>query len=98
MSKLKTMEKIVIQILEEKPQARKNDYLLWLFVCEVTCPHLMNFPFWVVIQNHSYELPNLKSVERARRKIQEKYPELKSFNTMINRKKEEELYKEYSRT
>ena len=97
MSKLHTMEKIVLQILQEKPQSRKNDYLLWLYLCEVECPHLMNFPFWVVLQNHSFELPNIKSVERARRKIQEKHPELKSFNTVINRRKEEELYKEYSR-
>lgn len=98
MSKLQTMENVVIQIMKEQPQTRRNDILLWLCVCEKMCPHLMNFPFWIVLQNHNYELPNIKSVERVRRKIQEKHPDLKSFNAVLSRKSQEEIYKEYSRT
>ena len=45
MSKLKTMEKVVLQILEEKPATRKDDYVLMLEVCNKLCPAVLDYDF-----------------------------------------------------
>lgn len=99
MSKLNTMEKVVAEILEHNLQARKDDYILMVSVCEKLCPEILNYPFWVVMQNHyTNNLPNWETISRCRRKIQEKRPDLIVPDTERKRRKEEQEYIEYSRT
>lgn len=99
MPKFQSMEKIVSEVLEGNLQARKDDYVLMLCVCEKICPEILNYPFWVVMKNHyTNKLPNWETVSRCRRKIQEKRPDLVSSETAKNRRKEEEQYREYSHT
>lgn len=99
MSTLQTIENTVLSILEENPKARSDDYILMVCVCEKVCPELMNYPFWLVMENH-YEnnLPNWESVTRCRRKIQEKRPDLVAPKTAKNRHKKEKKYREYAHT
>lgn len=99
MSKLQTIENDVLIILMTKPETREDDYLLMLEVCKLRNFDRMNYPFWEVIQDHAFNgLPNWKSIERARRKLQRKYPDLQSLKAVNKRAIEEEEYIEYSRT
>ena len=98
MSKLQTIENDVLIALKNNPETREDDYLLMLAVCEMRDFDRINYPFWEVIKDHKFNgLPNWKSIERARRKLQRKYPELKSPIATMIRAAEEEEYKEYSR-
>lgn len=68
---------LVKAILIECPETRNSDDLLYLKVCQYFNPSIGMFPFGTVIANLKvYDLPNIKSVERARRKIQAENPEL----------------------
>lgn len=99
MTKLKTMEKVVAEILEHNLQARKDDYVLMVSVCEKLCPEILNRPFWVVMQNHyTNNLPNWETISRCRRKIQEKRPDLVSPHVARKRRMNEREYIEYSKT
>ena len=99
MSKLNTMEKVVLQVLEESPLARKDDYVLMWLVCERVKPEIVEKPFANVLYHHkALGLPNWETVTRCRRKIQEKRPDLVVPDTERKRRKEEQEYIEYSRT
>lgn len=79
MEDLKNLTKLVKTVLEEYPATRDSDNLLYLVVCKQLNPSVDLFPFGTVITNlESYGLPNIKSVERSRRRLQAKYPELSS--------------------
>lgn len=98
MAKLKAYENLVLKALEESPETRKDDFLLMLKVCEYKELNT-NLSFGYAIKNHNeIGLPNWKTVERCRRKIQNARPELKDFKTAKNRSKEEKEYREYSHT
>ena len=96
MAKIQATEKIVLEILEEYPPARRDDYILMLKVCEKTNPTVINFPFWLVMRNHSFSLPNWETVTRCRRKIQAKRPDLVAPETARKRRKQEKEYREYA--
>lgn len=99
MSKLHTIENIVLQILEENPQARQDDYILMVKVCEKTNPEILNRPFELVMKTHFFNLPNWESVTRCRRKIQANRPDLDTdITSRKRRRKREQEYKEYARS
>lgn len=99
MPKFQSMEKIVSEVLEGNLQARKDDYVLMLCVCEKICPEILNYPFCVVMKNHyTNKLPNFKTVERCRRKLQGKYPQLIDTKKANIRSAEKQEYIEYSKT
>ena len=106
MSKLHTMEDVVLQVLEECPVAREDDYILYAMVCaresEKTVAingEYLTKPFLDVMLGHKvYRMPNWETVTRCRRKIQEKRPDLVSPEKAKKRHKEEEVYREYART
>ena len=99
MSKLKTMEKVVLQILEEKPATRKDDYVLMLEVCNKLCPDVLYHEFRTALYCHNaLKIPSWETVSRCRRKIQAKRPDLDERETRKRRNEEEELYREYART
>ena len=97
MAKLNTIEKMVLEVLEQSPLARADDYVLMWLVCEKTKPELSEKPFADVLYNHyAWGLPNWESVTRCRRKIQAKRPDLVAPETARKRRKEEKVYREYA--
>lgn len=99
MSRLQTMEKVVLEILEESHLARADDYFLMHCVCEKLCPEIIGEPFGkALIMHEELEMPNWETVTRCRRKIQEKRPDLVSPIKAKKRSEEEERYREYART
>ena len=102
MNKLKelhTTQDIVKEVLETNVMARNSDMALYIKVCEKINPLVLSKPFWVVLLSlKEYNLPNIETVGRARRKLQETFPELAgdadvSAQRMLN----EEAFKEYAR-
>lgn len=71
---LTTLEPIVKSILENDIMARKSDNYLILEVCKVLGINT-SLPFASVLLNK--DRPSLESITRIRRKVCEKYPELK---------------------
>lgn len=99
MSRLQTIENVVLEILENSKAAREDDYVLMWLVCQKVKPELCEKPFADVMYHHkAMGLPNWESVTRARRKIQEKRPDLLSPEKARKRREEEERYREYART
>ena len=106
MAKLHTMENVVLEILEKYPNARKDDYVLYLYTCSMVTQNdrqlkgdFLTFPFIDVMLGHNaYNLPNWHSVTRCRRKLQAKFPYLKDPETSVIRASEQEVYKEYARS
>ena len=93
-------------MLENYPETRGNDYLLWLSVIEaVNNASLVNINletlgFAFVLRNINYlGLPNYETVSRVRRKLQEKFPELRTADgtTIQGRKDRERAFRDYAR-
>jgi hypothetical protein len=99
MQRFKNVSNIVMEVLQEVPETRSCDNMLYFKVCEKVNPMYTNFPFCQIMQNiQRYGFPSYKSVERARRKIQSKFPELAgSEEVEAMRALEEERYREYAR-
>lgn len=97
MQKLMKVEEIVEQILRKDEYARNNDvYLILKYVSRVY-PYEIGKKFEEVMTNVSKKGFSFESITRARRKIQNKYPELKN-NTIANfRDKKQKDYIAYSR-
>lgn len=76
---------------------RNNDYVLYAWVCNDLGVNLNMTLGEFLFKNASMELPNFKTVERCRRKWEEKHPELVDKKTKQARKNEEEKYIELSR-
>ena len=94
--KLKDLEKVIKPILEEKPQTRDDDYLLYAELIAKYVPKALEYPARTFLQYHNeLNLPNIKSVERARRKLQAKYPELASERAK-KRAEQQAVYVDYA--
>ena len=98
-NKLKNLEKVVKPILENKPITRNDDFLLYAEVIRAYNPDLLEASTRTfLIAHNTLNVPNIKSVERVRRKIQEKHPELESERAKKKRAKEQATYIEYSKS
>lgn len=103
MKKLLNVQEKVKDILIKYPKTRSNDMLLYLKfaerIDEEFQQNVMKLPFATVISNmEEYHLPTFGSVGRARRKLQEKYPELRATDQVQGfRADREEAYREYAR-
>lgn len=98
MNDLKSISAKVKMILEEEPATRNSDELLYVKVCQQYNPSISVFPFGTVLPNYrTYGLPSMKSVERARRKVQEKNEHLKACKIVKECRAENELkYKSFA--
>jgi hypothetical protein len=99
MENLKSTTDLVKRILEEVPETRSDDMLLYYRVCEAKNRVSLGLPFGMVLVNmKDFKLPSFKSVERCRRKLQRAYPEL-SANEEVEtlREVQEEKYIGYAR-
>lgn len=97
MAKLNKISNIVLRVLNQHEEARKNDFVLFSYVLdELGIPS--NFDMRTMLNNHViFGLPSFASVTRARRKIQAKYPEFKEAKAVEIRAAEQEQYREFAR-
>lgn len=97
---IKKTHTLVKEILIKSPKARNSDAYLYYKVIEKLNRGSSNKPFKEVLFNlEEMGLPLYDTVTRARRKIQEKNPELQGDERVTKRRKEnEEVFKEYSRS
>ena len=97
--KLKKLEDMIKLILKEQPQTREDDFLLYAEIIKAYNPKLLQISARTFFICHKeLKIPNIKSVERVRRKIQEKCPELASERTKRKRAEEKGAYITYSKT
>lgn len=99
-ARLYDTHKIVERLLNDYPDTRNSDDLLYLIACKDICPSMANMPFENVILNiNKLGLPKYKSVERTRRKIQAEKPELRATKEVEDKKYENwKEYREYALT
>lgn len=95
-NKLKNLEKIVEGIIRNDKLAREDDCYLILKVVEKIYPNEVGKTFTDVMFNAKSRGINLESITRCRRKLQERYPELKENETSIIREQEQEAYINYA--
>lgn len=96
--KLKKLEDVIKPILEEQPKTREDDFLLYAEVIHQYDANLLGLPTGIFLLAHKdFRVPNIKSVERARRKIQEKHPELASERSKKKRAEEQAKYIAYAK-
>ena len=96
---LMTTTDIVKGILMEYPNARNNDNLLYIKVCEKINKKLLGKSFQFVLLNlKELDLPQFESVRRTRQKLQAAYPELAGNSTVEgHRTVNETVFREYAR-
>ena len=102
--KLKKISTLVFKLLVNEPACRNSDELLYLLVAR-EIGQKNGFDVYkmsaceMLLRRKEYGLPSLKSVERARRKLQEICPELKANDTVEGyRTLLEEEFREYAKS
>lgn len=77
MRNLKTIENKVKTILKKNEDARNDDMVLYLALCNLCLKDAGAIPLAEIMTQHrSLGLPSFESVSRTRRKLQARYPEL----------------------
>lgn len=93
--KINKVEKMVKGILEEIPATRDSDDILYYYIIiEHNKALAMNgTPYDIFVNGREFGLPSYETVGRTRRKLQEKYEDLRGskWATRIRRKREEEF-------
>ena len=99
MDSLKTIEGKVRAVLQENEDARNDDMVLYLALCNLYLKDAGAMPLAQILLNHKeLGLPSFESVGRTRRKLQEKYPELLGSVRMQKiRAKGEKAYRRYAK-
>ena len=98
MSNLKNRQKVVENILRTRPETRGDNFALMYYTYLELGYDVNTKSFKEIMTNakkHNYV--SFESITRTRRKIEEKYPELKDPDAQKIRKKEELKYIEYSK-
>lgn len=95
--KLKKLETIVFEVLNENENARINDFILYGSVLKKMNISLnIRLRDFLVLANR-LKAPIFESVTRCRRKIQSKYPNLKNGDVAKLRQIEQKKYIEFSK-
>lgn len=96
MSKVNVIETRVKEVLENSPLTRENDNLLYVTYLEEY--HYVDFNKQIFINYEQYGLPSFKSIERARRKIQNEEGKYKASERIEEGRKEaEKQFQDYYR-
>lgn len=95
--KLKSIEKIVEEILRADELARRDDNFLILQVVRRMYPFEVGKTFAAVMFNAKNKGISFESITRARRKLQNKYPELRDEEVSEIRDEEQKEYIEYAK-
>ena len=99
MRNLKTIVGKVRAVLQKDEEARNDDMLLYLKVCNGCLKDTGVMPFAEVMAQYKYlGLPSFESVGRTRRKLQAQYPELMG-NARVRRLRAagEKAYRKYAK-
>ena len=99
MDSLKTIEGKVKSVLQKNEDARNDDMVLYLALCNLYLKDAGTMPLAEIMTRHKeLGLPSFESVGRTRRKLQEKYPELLG-NTRVRliRAAGEKAYRKYAK-
>ena len=80
MNNLRTLTELVKIILEQQPETRSSDNLLYIEVLARTSgQNVLNMPVWAFYENQrEWKLPSIETVGRCRRKAQQENPHLKA--------------------
>ncbi len=99
MENLKTLEGKVRIILEKNKDARDDDMVLYLALCNDYLANAGEIPLAEIMERHkSLGLPGFESVSRTRRRLQARYPELmSSISVQAKRAAGEKDYRRYSK-
>ena len=97
MQKLIKVEEVVEQILRKDEYARNNDVYLILRYISKVYPYEIGKKFEEAMTNVSKKGLSFESITRARRKLQNKDPELKNNKIADFRDKKQKDYIAYSR-
>lgn len=93
---LMSMEKMITSILEDYPDTRDSDNLLYLTVIEIIGKGNMDKPISEVFLNKNLGLPLYETVRRTRQKIQREREDLRATTRIGSlRAIKEEEYREY---
>ena len=93
---LQKIEDYVLQALEQKPQTRQDDFLLYGSVLKRMNIDIKLSLAELFSNSKKYGLPAMESVTRARRKLQEQRPELCDTNTVLFRQEKINDYINYA--
>ena len=77
---LKNIKNIVEKLLEQKPQTRNSDRILYAEVCSEMGWNLDNMTAWEML--HNPDMPSTESVRRTRQKAQAENPMLKACDAV----------------
>ena len=92
MNKLRNLTELVKMILEQQPETRSSDNLLYVEVlARCAGQNVLNMPVWAFYQNQrEWKLPSIETVGRCRRKIQQENPCLRATPDVQNFRHEKE--------
>ena len=99
MKNLKTIENKVKMILKKNEDARNDDMVLYLALCNLCLKDAGAIPLAEIMTQHkSLGLPSFESVSRTRRKLQARYPELAGSRPVQKMKATgEKAYRRYAK-
>ena len=82
---ISSTKKIVERVMDEKPETRDSDALLFIEVIRSIDPEAIKLPFAKVICRCSDDgdFPPFETVRRTRQKIQEQNPNLRASNDVV---------------
>lgn len=98
LGELKTVMERVEHILEECEETRKDDWTLYgAYLDQYTDVDKEITIGQIILEHKLMELPSFASITRARRKVQERRPELKDCETAVKREEAEGEYREFAK-
>lgn len=99
MNSLKTIENKVKTILKKNEDARNDDMVLYLALCNACLKDAGAMPLAEIMTQHkSLGLPSFEGVSRTRRKLQGMYPELAGSHPVRKlRATGEKAYRKYAK-
>ena len=99
MDNLKTVEGKVKAVLQKNEDARNDDMVLYLALCNLYLKNAGTMPLAEIMTRHKeLGLPSFESVGRTRRKLQAQFPELMgSVCVQKLRAAREKAYRKYAK-
>jgi len=96
MAKIYEVQPIVFEALTNDPSTRGDNFLLYIAVLKKFIDPKMSLES--VFANHkTLGIPSLETITRCRRKLQERYPELRDAEADNVRATDEQEFVEYAR-
>ena len=104
MERIKSTHREVLAILDQNPDARDSDDVLYYYICRqkllekgYAVSHMIFSDVWLFLRE--YGIPPYETVRRTRQKIQQHHPELRAnADVQAMREVKEEEYKNYARS